>query len=507
MRIHEPAVDGGQVVFSWDVTPPTPLYSRTEFRLSFPPSTPIERVPRALWWRLALLCLHTHWALLRPCDVELPIGLPARERQLWLGIVDNVIVQLEARGGRPGLRGSVDLLDDGPRLDPVRLELDPDRAAVSFSGGKDSLAVAALLSELTRSPLLVTTTSPVTWARDHVGGARRQTLEEIGTRLPVETVEVHSDWRTCWEVGYAGHDGCRLGTHEVSDQPLFQAVTIAAAAAHGISRAFMASEAELQYNAIVGGSLVLHPEFTSCATTQELIDALLTPFGMRQASLLCPLHMPLVQALLWRRYPHVTDLQFSCWQAPEAVRGCGACEKCRQISLITLAEGFSPSRIGIDPIKVLQGFGDWQLDAPPPHHGPRLHPTRTSRHKIIRALKALPTERVTEILSQDSPRGRDRELTAALASYDALRQQAVDLDVPPDPGFVQDFVRWVPEDLRGPLGAILEEHFTGSHELEFERMVDRGQTLVKQVTSRSRHLTRPARRIASRLCFPSTDSR
>jgi len=180
-----------------------------------------------------LICLHTHWALLRPCRVELPVQLGAWEREFWLRLIDNVTVQLEAYGSvrRPGR--AVELVGMGPQLEPTRQGSAGNRAAVAFSGGKDSLVLAALLAELTERPLLVTTTSPVAWARDHVGVARERARAEMARLMPVDVIEVRSDFRTCWDLGFSARDGCTLGVHELSDLPLYQAATMAAAAASG----------------------------------------------------------------------------------------------------------------------------------------------------------------------------------------------------------------------------------------------------------------------------------
>ena len=149
----------------------------------------------------------------------------------------------------------------------------------------------------------------------------------------------------------------------------------------------MASEADCQYNIARDGHVIQHLEFVGCAVTQAALDALLSRFGMRQGSLTYPLHMPLVQGLLLRRYRALADLQFSCWQAPEGAQACSACGKCFQIALVTLAEGVSPREVGIDPVRVLCAFGDWRLDAPPSHTGPALHEVRSPRHHMVRCLQ------------------------------------------------------------------------------------------------------------------------
>jgi glycosyltransferase involved in cell wall biosynthesis len=483
IRLDEPRVGAHRVEFRWAVTPASALYRRTHFSVEFPTQVELGRVPRALWWRFALICLHAHWALLRPCRVELPVDLGAAELRFWARMIDNVARQLEAYGSAPRGRRSVELVGTGEALGPVEVPGRRDRAAVAFSGGKDSLAVSALLAELTERPLLVTTTSPVVWARDHIGAARRETLARVGRRLAVDVVEVESDFRTAWELDFSGRDGCRIGVHELSDLPLFQAVTIAVAAASGIRSTYMASEADLQYSAARDGEVIQHPEFLSSAVHQASLSAILSGFGMRQGSVLYPLHMPQVQKLLLRRYPQVVGLQYSCWQAPEGTRACSACDKCLQIALVTLADGISPTAMGIDPVHVLCSRRDWRLDSQTRHRAPPLHETRSARHHVIRCLQSLRPEQLDAILEADPLAREDPRRPEALAAYEQLRARALPLNVPPAPGYIGGFLDWVHEDLRAPLQAILEQHFDPADEREFAGTVGRARSLAQHIAA------------------------
>jgi hypothetical protein len=467
-----------EVVFRWEVTPRTELYTRTEFTLTFPAELDPRLVPQALWWRIALIFFHTQWVLLRPCRVELPVRLDDGEREFWLRLTETVKVQLEAYGSRPRPGPAVQLIDLGPPLEPVHLNGSGDRAALAFSGGKDSLTLAALLSELTDRPLLVTTTSPVNWARDHVGEARARTLREVARRLPVETIEVRSDFRTCWELAFSSRDGCRLGVHELSDLPLYQGVTAAVAAARGVGRAFMATEAEQQYNIERDGKLVLHREFLSSAVIQSALDAFLHRCGLRQGSLTYGLHMPHVQALLLRRYPELASLQFSCWQASAGRQACSVCGKCLQIALVTMAEGLSPSAVGIEPVRTLYASAQRRLDAPRPDAGPVLHAVRTPIDHGVRLLQKVPTDRVASILRADPEARQDPRLGEALAVYARLRANALGVDVPEAPGYIGEMFEFVHSDLRRPLQAIFDQYFTPAPDDEFAGMAARARGLA-----------------------------
>src|SRR5262249_53178822 len=163
VRLHAPRIGENAVEFEWEIEPHSELYEQNGFRLAFPPGLDIAAVPRALWLRLALICLHTQWALLRPCLVELPVYIGPAEREFWQRLMDTAAVQIVTYGGEPRPGRAVELHDDGPALPPARVSSTNGRAATAFSGGKDSLIQAGLLAELTERPLLVTTTSPVSW--------------------------------------------------------------------------------------------------------------------------------------------------------------------------------------------------------------------------------------------------------------------------------------------------------------------------------------------------------
>ncbi len=479
VQLHEPLVDGHEVVFSWEVTPPTELYRRTNFRLSFPPEVDVAAVPRALWWRILLLCLHAHFALLRPCVVELPISLGEPEREFWRRLIGSVVTHIEAYGDarRPGF--IVEIRDSGPSAQPVPLPNAADRAVLAFSAGKDSLVLAGLAAELIERPLLVTITSPVPWARDHVGEARGRALAGIADRLPVELLEVHSDFRTSWELGFTSRTGCALGVHELSDIPLYYGALAAVAAASGIGRILMASEAEAQYNSTIDGHTVVQPDPMSAAFMHRAVGALLHMFGQQMGSLTYPLHAAQVQALLLRRYRSLADLQFSCWQAPEGQRACSTCSKCFGIALVTLAEGVSPRAIGMDPVKALLAYTDWQLDATPPGAGAFASASKLWLFRVVRALQSRSTDEVAAILSGD----RDPRLGEALAVYARLRDEALAQSVPPLAGYVVHFLDLVPADLREPLERILAQDFEPLADPELAAMAKRAKALGDSIAA------------------------
>jgi hypothetical protein len=481
--LHEPRIGGNTATFSWDVTPRTELYHRTTFELSFPPELDLSAVPRSLWWRIMLISLHTQFAILRPCRVRLPVTLGARERGFWERLVDNAAIQIEAYGGqhRPGR--AAELLDSGPALVPVRVDTSQQRTAVAFSGGKDSLVLTGLLTELKQRPLLVMITSPVEWANDQVGSARKHALSHVARELSLETVEVQSDFRTAWDYEFSGREGCTLGVHELSDLALYHGTVAAVAAARGIGRSFMASEANLQYNGERDGKVLLQPEFLSTAVTQGALDALLAQFGLGQGSLTYPVHVPQVQALLLHRYRKLAGVEFSCFRARPGQQACSECPKCLIIAMMTLAAGASPRVVGIDLVRVLCTFADFQLDAPQLAAGPVVHEFRRPGQHFVRVFQEISTSRVAALLADDPRSAQDPRLGEALAIWARLRADALAITVPPPPGYIAGFLEHVPPDLRMPLKAILDKHFEPADPAEFAAILARAQKLTDWITA------------------------
>src|SRR3977135_2660158 len=93
-----PIVEGQVVTFQWRVAPESALYRKTSFTLTFPGSVDLSGVPGRLWWDIFLICLHSHWLLLRPCQIHLPLRLAAPERQFWLRLLQNGADTLAANG-------------------------------------------------------------------------------------------------------------------------------------------------------------------------------------------------------------------------------------------------------------------------------------------------------------------------------------------------------------------------------------------------------------------------
>ncbi|HUO69485.1 MAG TPA: hypothetical protein VMU39_01810, partial [Solirubrobacteraceae bacterium] len=260
IELAPPRVSGHDVSFAWTVTPESAVYERSHFELRFPDSLDLAAVPEAIWWRVALLILHPHWPLLRPCRVVLPVELPAGEIELWLRLTDAAVATLEAHAGGGDCERSIAIACSGPPA-PLTPVAGPDGGIVTcFSGGRDSTAQAAMLTELGETPTLLTVTSPVSWSNEHDTPRRRVVRAEMARRRSLEVVEVASDVRSTWSNGFAG-ERYAISINEVTDTFVYLAVAIAVAAARGASLVTMASEAEVQENVKRGGMVIQSRHF------------------------------------------------------------------------------------------------------------------------------------------------------------------------------------------------------------------------------------------------------
>jgi hypothetical protein len=443
IRVHAPEVGAHAVLFRWSVEPASPLYRRTSFTLDFPPSVDVAAVPPALWFRLALLCLHPHWALLRPCEVRLDVRLSPGEAEAWLRLVDAAVDTLEAMRGTSDTARAVALVE-GTRPAPARpTARDSGRCAAAFSGGKDSLLTAGLLAELTPHPLLVTTTSPLPPLHDHGTARRRLVLAQIARRRAVTHVEVASDFRSATDNAYSDRMGYPLAVSETTDTHLYLAALLAAGLPLGATHFFVASENEVQENVERDGRTVQHTHFMYAAATLAALDAVFRPFGAVISSPTAALHASQVQRLLVTRYPDLYDLQYSCWMVGEGESACSRCSKCLTVALGVLAAGGDPARMGIDLGRLLVAKRDFVFEAPEPSALPGDLVARRIREQRVRDLRAIPARRLAAALA--SRRAGDlvsRRGARALLAWRRLRGRNAGAAVGAEPGWRPDYLRF-----------------------------------------------------------------
>ena len=476
IRIETPVVGRDSVTFRWSVDPPTELYTRTEFTITFPESVDVAALPETLWWTVAFLCLHPHWMLLRPCRVEIPVRLGAGVAETWLRLTDVGIATLESLRGGSATQRRIDIVEGDRELPtPVALP-DRGRCATAFSGGKDSLLQAALLAELTVDPLLVATTSPMAPFHDHVSERRGVVFREIVRRRPVTFVEVATDARSMMFNSFPGTAaGYPLSVSELSDAFLYFSNLLVVAIAHGATHLFVASEAEVQENSLVDGRLVQHPHFMYSVVTQRAISALIAPLGVRYSTLTAPLHADSVQRLLWTRYRDLADLQYSCWNVPPGKSACSACTQCLRIALTAVAADDDPQRMGVELADVFVANAAWQprdlaLAAAPTDR------VRAIVHAhIVENLRTLSSERVLRLITHDDPAKLEAPHTReALLAFQTLRSRAQ--------ARPQTSIGWRPlaldavdELLRDRVAAIYAGAFVAESESEYRGVVERGR--------------------------------
>jgi hypothetical protein len=479
-----PVVDGQVITFRWRIEPISALYRKTSFTLTFPGSIDLSRVPDRLWWDIALICLHPHWLLLRPCQVRLPLRLADPERRFWLQLLQNGVDTLAAYGPERLRSEPLGIEIIGGELDVPRTPIEGSRCGTAFSSGKDSLLQAGLLCELTDHPLLVTTTSPLPPLADHVTQRRRQVLADIGTRRKVTLVDVVSDFRSTWDNAFAGRLGYPLAVNELTDTFLYLSSLLAAGAAIGATRLFLASEAELQVNALLGGRIVQHSHFMYSAATQRALGRLLAPYGIRFGSLIWPLQSMQVQQLLWTRYPDLCDLQYSCWRVRPGESTCSRCEQCLRVAVTALASGEDPSRMGIDVHKILAFAPAWEqkINARATPVLPQDGEAQRLDARVMDTIRRVPPAHLAAVLARGKF-WRFASRARALRAFRRVQKRALESLEQPPLGVKEAFFDWLDPELRAPLIAIYTHHFPREPRERHLGYYERSETLTRRATS------------------------
>jgi perosamine synthetase len=483
--VAPPEIDGTAVRFAWSAQPEPHLYAQQHCMLDFGTAIDPAEVPSELWWRIALILLHPHWAVLRPCTVVLPVALPEAEREFWLRCSDAAVATLEAQIAGRDTRRAVDLVGQGLPLGPPRPA--PGRsspASVScFSGGRDGTTQAAMLAELGAAPLLVAVTSPVPWSHEHDTPRRRQVLEEI-TERGFDLIEVRSDLRSALRNDAAA--GYGVAVNELCDTFLYLAAAVAVAAARGARRVMIASEAEVQENLMREGTVVQARHFMYSAVTLQALSAVLAPAGISVGSLTHSLHQFQVQRLLAERYGELRDLQYSCWSMAREEPACSECRECRSIALNLVASGVSPTAAGIDLVRLLDSLADWHPGdryLAPPSAPPR-QPLPTAGRGIemqeVRAIRAATPAAVGRLIDGTAP-AADRE--RAMAIFAELQARARALPAEPEPGYRAGYLDLLEPELASGVRAIIEEHFAPAPPAGYAPALENARRLISWITA------------------------
>jgi hypothetical protein len=394
--------------------------------------------------------------------VRLPVRLPAGHRETWSRLLHAHVATLEAYRGNPDPPLDVAIEEEGEAV-PASPVTAGARCAVAFSGGKDSLLHAGLLSEWTERPLLVPTTSPMPGHGDHATDRRRAVLSEVGRRRDVEVLEVESDFRSSWVNGFSR----RLGygsVNESTDAHLYAASLLVVGAARGAGRLFLASENEVSETARFGGWVVGHPHSMYGAPAQATVQALLAPSGLRYSSLAYALHSHQVQELLWTRYPELRSLQYSCWKVSGRDTACSRCSQCLRLAMGALHLDDDPSLLGVDLSRALRANRAWDPRKPPPDGPARALPqyavARRLRGILARYLESVPEERVRARL-EAGPAREPSPLRRWLArrAFRRLRRRVAGHDFGPRPGFRRGYLALSDPSLSARAGDLFAKSF------------------------------------------------
>jgi len=486
--LKTPRVSANLAEFCWTVEPPSRLYQKTSFYLRFPEDVDVSSLPAALWWRVFIICLHPHWAVLRPCEVHLPITLRSGETEVWTRLVAaySTTLDLIPNRNRERPEGVVTIIEDGPPLPIPNALPDLNRYGTAFSGGKDSLLQTGMLSELTEKPLLVATTSPMAPLHDHLTARRRWIFSEIVKRRKVRFVEVKSDYRSSWDNAYPG--GYEIATNEITDVHLYFAALLVVGAAAGVTHLCVAAEAEVHENARLDAQIIQYRHFMYSSITQRAISAVLRTMGFTYCSLTSPLHAAQVQQLLWRRYPDIRDLQYSCWKVGPKEKQCSRCTNCLQMAVCALAMGFNPEVMGIDLVTLFNYMSDWspsEASTDPRHQAmpASILRARFDGYNVQHILGITPQKLRHTISESGRMRMAHPATWLALRRFGRMRERMAKYPVRQTPGYWPAFLRLVDRSLREKIGAIYAESFVSEQESAYLGVLERSDEMVGWITA------------------------
>jgi 7-cyano-7-deazaguanine synthase in queuosine biosynthesis len=481
IRLHAPVTDRQTVSFTWSCDPATSLYRGTGFELRFPVSIDLSRVPAAVWWRVALICLHSQWPLLRPCQIVLPVRLPPGEREFWLRMCDAEAATLEAHAGGNDVGRQIDIVGSGPPLEWPGPAQDPSLVVACFSGGRDSLAQTALLQELGLTPLLVVTSSPREGSLEHETARRRHVLAEIQSRRGLELVEVKSNLRSCWDNMYAA-GRYQVAVSELTDTFLYFAAALAVAAARGASGVYLASESETLDSIEICGQIVQIKHFMFSEATQRSLSTLCAPLGISYGALTYPLRQFQLMRLLGKRYADLRDLQYSCWSMDRDEQVCSRCYSCLTNAFELMANGISPAEIEIDLVTLLRANADWR---PRTEHAssvlPHVNIFWQFDLQLLRCLEKVTPEIAAAYIGEQWR--HSEQATEALADYKRMRSRALAVGAEPEPGYRAGYLQLVEEQHRDALAAIFDEYFEREDEALHVARLQRSLALSGWITA------------------------
>jgi hypothetical protein len=429
-RVHQPTIDGRNVVLSWTTTPRSRLYYRESAVIRFPRGVDPSAIPPAVWGLAATLIVHTHAAVLAPCRVLVPVDPGPNARGILQGHLARLRDTCEWYARVPFSDASITVepADDAATITPsdmvpsdmvpsdmVPSDMGPrTKGAVALvSGGRDGFAQADLLREFCGPLVLSAVSSVMPPSTDHANRWRRRAIDAAPRLLDAELVEVRTDLRSATRVTWAIENRrAAVGMHEISDQVLFAVIGTLVACARGVSEVFLAAETEAHPAMKIDGRTILAHQPTSSVAVLAAVASWLAPTGIRLRSGIAALRSHQVSALLARRRPDLIEFVQTCWRVGPRDRSCSSCALCLARTLSFLVEGIPAAALGVD----LGELGRWSSKWDPARRddlrpSPRNAVAKLSADTIVQQCRQL----VESMPASSDLSPADREWIAALS--------------------------------------------------------------------------------------------
>ena len=285
-----------------------------------------------------------------------------------------------------------------------------------------------------------------------------------------EVVEVESDLRAGWVNEYPFSLGLPSTMNELSDVYLYYIAALIVAVSRGAGQVAIAAQSDSHEATLIDGRITLYHMVMSSAPVLRAITELAAPLGMRLDLPLAPIHYGQILALLYRRYPRLRDLQFSCFSQTGDQRACGVCVKCRRTVLPYVTFGGRASDLGVDIIELYLALQRFKVEASGTL--PREFHRAWLARQVISAIQTMPPRVAALRLLREQPRALlTRRGWEALDTYRQAFQLARSVRIDRE-GCFEGFLQYVSELRRERVREILEQEFgfapTGryAHQLE-----------------------------------------
>lgn len=480
LRIFEPETIGNRVLFRWECTPPHPLFLRDRCTVEYPFSIEDNGFPHSMWWSVLLGCMYPAWNFLEDYTVVCEGTVSRAEREVWSRLADFERWMFKrVPGGDPVKRPfTVEAHESTAR--PRAVHRMARGAACCFSGGKDSLVQAGLLREMGVPTSLVNTVSARPGTHDHDSQRRSRTISYFEASAWGDMIRVWSDIRSCFDNDYPHHRATGIKFNEVADCPIYASLALPVAWYHNREYVLLASEWEISKIDRTSRSLVPHKYAMYSIPTFAGVDAVWrTLFGIGYSSLLFPLPIFCVQALLCRRYEDLLPLQDSCWRTDGVQDYCNECTKCLLTAVVLMAYRIPPDELGIDVTRLFDPRGSlMQSGYPREEYFAQMRLFDTPRH----AASLIDPQWAARLFRKRGTSGYGlMQRWRAWRSFLAWRERTADPNAAhialPKP----DYFRYVPDAYKGAVREIVGQVFPDADARDFSDQLERIDEAIQYV--------------------------